>query len=195
MANAADLRKPGFEVSSQFINRWSPRSFLEKEIPEDVLFSLFEAARWAPSASNVQPWRFVIARTPEDREKFHSFILPGNLVWCTKAPVLAVILSQTAIERGANGWHAFDAGAAWGYLALEAHNKGLITHAMGGFDQEKAREVLNVPDDYAIQAVIAIGYQGEKEVLPDNLQEREQPNDRRPLKESLFEGSFGKDAL
>ncbi|MDU5948601.1 MAG: nitroreductase family protein, partial [Paenibacillus macerans] len=106
-----------------------------------------------------------------------------------------VILSQTATERGANGWHAFDAGAAWGYLALEAHNKGLITHAMGGFDQEKAREVLNVPDYYAIQAVIAIGYQGEKEVLPDNLQEREQPNDRRPLKDSLFEGSFGKDAL
>lgn len=195
MANAADLRKPGFEVSSQFINRWSPRSFLEQEIPEDVLLSLFEAARWAPSASNVQPWRFIIARTQEDRERFHSFILPGNLVWCAKAPVLAVILSQTETDRGDNGWHAFDAGAAWGYLALEAHNKGLITHAMGGFDPEKAREVLNVPDDYAIQAVVAIGYQGEKEILPDNLQEREQPNDRRPLKESLFAGSFGKDAL
>lgn len=190
MVNVSTTRKPNFEVSPQFINRWSPRSFLEKEIPEDVLFSLFEAARWAPSASNTQPWRFIIARTKEDLEKFHSFIMPGNLVWCEKAPVLAVIASQKTTERGLNSWHAFDSGTAWGHLALEANAKGLVTHAMGGFEKEKAREVLNVPDDIEIHAVIAIGYQGEKEVLPENLQEREQPSDRRSLKELLFEGAF-----
>ncbi|WP_078433193.1 nitroreductase family protein [Metabacillus halosaccharovorans] len=190
MVNVSTIRKPNFEVSPQFINRWSPRSFLEKEIPENVLFSLFEAARWAPSASNIQPWRFIIARTKEDLEKFHSFIMPGNLVWCKKAPVLAVVASKKTTERGPNSWHAFDAGTAWGYLALEAHKKGLVTHAMGGFEKEKAREVLNVPDDIEIHAVIAIGYQGEKEILPENLQEREQPSDRRPLKELLFEGTF-----
>ncbi|PMC33931.1 nitroreductase family protein [Bacillus sp. UMB0899] len=190
MVNVSDIRKPNFEVSPQFINRWSPRSFLEREIPEDVLFSLFEAARWAPSASNIQPWRFIIARTKEDLEKFHSFILPGNLVWCQKAPVLAVIASQKTTERGFNSWHAFDSGTAWGHLSLEANAKGLITHAMGGFDKEKAREVLNVPEDIDLHAVIAIGYQGEKDALPENLQEREQPSGRRPLEELLFEGVF-----
>lgn len=193
MAN--DFRKPDFEISTQFIDRWSPRSFLEKEIPEDILFSVFEAARWAPSASNVQPWRFVVARTKEDLENFHSFIVPGNLTWAKFAPALAVIISETKTERGENAWHAFDAGTVWSHLALEAANKGLITHAMGGFDKEKARQVLNVPADYSIHAVIAIGYQGEKNTLPENLQEREKPSGRRPLKESLFEGTFGKDAL
>ncbi|KKI89211.1 NADH dehydrogenase [Bacillus sp. SA1-12] len=190
MVNVSDLRKPGYEISPQFLNRWSPRSFLEKDVPEDVLFSVFEAARWAPSASNQQPWNFIIARTKEDREKFYSFIMQGNLVWCKKAPVLAVIISKTTTERGFNAWHAFDAGTAWGYLALEASRKGLITHAMGGFEKERAREALNVPDGYELHAVIAIGYQGEKDVLPENLQEREQPSTRRPLNESLFEGSF-----
>ncbi|GAA4726749.1 nitroreductase family protein [Brevibacillus fulvus] len=193
--SVSNPRNPDFDIAPQFIERWSPRSFAEKEIPNDVLYSVFEAARWAPSASNLQPWRFVIARTEEDREKFHSFILPGNLEWCKKAPVLAVLLSKTTTERGENAWHAFDAGTAWGYLALEAHHQGLITHAMGGFEPEKAREVLQVPEEYAIQAVIAIGYQGEKDALPEKFQEREQPNNRQPLKESLFEGTFGRAAL
>ncbi|WP_373430118.1 nitroreductase family protein [Paenibacillus sp. GD4] len=195
MMNITDIRKPSFEVSPQFIDRWSPRSFLEKEVPDEVLYSVFEASRWAPSASNLQPWRFIIARTEEDREAFYSFIVPGNLVWCKSAPVLAVVLSQTTTERGPNAWHAFDAGTAWGYLALEANRKGLITHAMGGFDKEKARDVLHLPDEYEAHAVIAIGYQGEPEALPENLREREQPSNRRLLKESLFEGVFGKNTL
>jgi len=195
MADMKDFRNADYEISQQFINRWSPRSFLEKDIPEDVLLSIFEAARWAPSASNIQPWRFVIARTQEDLEKFHSFIVPGNLAWAKHAPAIAVILSETLTERGPNAWHAFDAGTAWSHLALEAHNKGLVTHAMGGFDKELARQVLNIPEQYELHAVIAIGYQGEKEALPANLQEREKPSGRRPLKESLFEGTFGNDAL
>lgn len=102
-----------------------------------------------------------------------------------------MILSKTVSGRGTfNRAHAFDAGAAWGYLALQATKLGLITHAMGGFDPEKAKEVLGVPDDYELHAVIAIGYQGEKEALPEQLQEREKPSGRRELSQTVFEGVF-----
>jgi len=187
------FRQPAYNIDPVFIQRWSPRSFADKDVPEETLFSLFEAARWAPSALNLQPWRFIVARTKEDLETFHSFILPGNLAWCRNAPALAVLASMTTSDRGDNRAHAFDAGTAWGYLALEATRKGLITHAMGGFDREKARAALGVPDDVELHVVIAIGYQGEKEALPETLQEREQPNGRRPLNETVFEGSFGRE--
>ncbi|SFE21002.1 Nitroreductase [Lentibacillus persicus] len=173
------------DIDPIFLNRWSPRSFLEKEVDDDVLMNIFEAARWAPSAMNIQPWRFIIARTKEDKEKFHSFIMDGNRIWCEKAPVLALIISDK--EDNA---HAFDAGASWGYLSLQAAKLGVATHAMGGFYKDKAREVLNIPDEFDIQALVAIGYQGDKESLDEKLQEREQPSDRRPLTESLFEGTF-----
>ncbi|WP_186576569.1 nitroreductase family protein [Aquibacillus kalidii] len=178
-------RQPDYDIDPIFINRWSPRSFLEKEVPEKDLMSVFEAARWAPSSMNKQPWRFILARTNEDREKFHSFIMEGNLKWCETAPALAVIISK---KEG--GSHAFDTGTAWGYLALQAAQKGLATHAMGGFHKDKAREVLGIPEEYDLHAVIAIGYQGEKDQLTEDLQEREQPSDRRPVKESVMEGSF-----
>ncbi|MEW9673314.1 nitroreductase family protein [Ammoniphilus sp. 3BR4] len=187
------FRQPTYEIDPVFLNRWSPRSFLEKEVPQDVLLSLFEAARWAPSAFNLQPWRFILARTKEDREKFYPFIGEFNRTWCEKAPVLALIISKVASDNGPNRSHSFDTGSAWGYLALEAVKKGLITHPMTGFDFDKAREALNVPEDYAIEALIAIGYQGEKNALPDHLQQREQPSPRRPLEESLFEGGFGQE--
>ncbi|MED1439370.1 nitroreductase family protein [Aeribacillus composti] len=184
-------RQSEYEIDSIYLKRWSPRSFLTKEVPEDVLLSLFEAARWAPSAFNFQPWRFIIARTEEDRKRFMSFIGEFNQIWCKNVPVFALIISKKTSERGEIGSHAFDAGAAWGYLSLEATRKGLITHPMTGIDFEKARQVLNIPEEYAINALIAIGYQGEKEALPESLQEREAPTPRRPIKESIFEGLFG----
>ncbi|MDR9798028.1 nitroreductase family protein [Aeribacillus pallidus] len=184
-------RQAEYEIDSIYLKRWSPRSFLTKEVPEDVLLSLFEAARWAPSAFNFQPWRFIIARTEEDRKRFMSFIGEFNQIWCKNVPVFALIISKKTSERGEIGSHAFDSGAAWGYLSLEATRKGLITHPMTGIDFEKARQVLNIPEEYAINALIAIGYQGEKEALPESLQEREAPTPRRPIKESIFEGLFG----
>lgn len=184
-------RQATYEIDNAVLNRWSPRSYLDKDIPEEVLFSVFEAARWAPSAFNFQPWRFILARTDESREKFYSFIFDGNLTWVKKAPVLALLISKTTSERGKFGSHAFDTGAAWGMLSLEAVKKGLITHPMTGFDFEKAREVLNIPEDYAINALVAIGYQAPKEDLPEAIKEREKPSTRRPLEESIFEGEFG----
>jgi nitroreductase len=186
-------RQPDFEIHPQFLTRWSPRAFSEQEVTDEVLLSLFEAARWSPSSSNLQPWRYIIARTPEDRVKFQSFLIPFNAEWASKAPVLAVLISHKKTPNGnLNTTHAFDAGTSWGYLALEAANQGLITHAMAGFDADKARSVLEIPEDYDLQTVIAIGYRGAKESLSEVLQEREIPSTRRPVKESLFEGSFGK---
>lgn len=184
-------RQAGHDIDPVFLNRWSPRSYKTDAVPDEVLFSLFEAARWAPSGSNEQPWRFIFARTQEDRERFYPFIADGNRAWCEKAPVLVLVLSKTISSRETHlRSHAFDAGAAWGYLALEATRQGLVTHAMGGFDPEKAREVLSIPAEYDLHAVIAVGYQGEKEVLSEAFQEREKPSSRRPLEETVFEGVF-----
>ncbi|TCP20856.1 nitroreductase [Scopulibacillus darangshiensis] len=189
-------RQANYDIDPIYLNRWSPRSYQEKDVPEDVLYSVFEAARWAPSASNEQPWRFIIARTKEEREKFYPFIMDGNRIWCEKAPVLAVLVSNTVTSKGQpNGSNEFDAGAAWGYLALEAARQGLAAHCMAGFFEDKARDILEVPEEFAIYAVISLGYRGDKEELSETLQEREVPSSRRPLKETLFEGGFGENAI
>lgn len=181
-----NYRQADHPIEDFFLKRWSPRSFSDQNVEETTLFSVLEAARWAPSGSNKQPWRFILARTEEDREKYYSFINEGNLAWCKKAPVLVLIISDSE----ASGSHAFDAGTSWGYLALQAMHKGLVTHAMGGFDKEKAREVLNIPPQFALHAIIAVGYQDEKEKLAESYQEREKPSPRRPLKETVFEGEY-----
>ncbi|MFC4618483.1 nitroreductase family protein [Camelliibacillus cellulosilyticus] len=185
-------RRPTVDIDPLFLNRWSPRSFQDKPVPEDHLFSLFEAARWAPSCMNFQPWRFLIARTETERQKWFPFINDGNRIWCEKAPVLTLILSQRWNPDGKpNRFHAFDTGAAWGAMALRAVQLGLATHGMAGYNPDAARELLNIPDEYDILALVAIGYQGEKEVLPEAFQEREKPSDRKPLKDIIFEGQFG----
>lgn len=184
-------RKAEYNIDPIYLQRWSPRSFLEKDIPEDILLSVLEAARWAPSAFNYQPWRFIVAKTKEEKETFYSFISEGNLTWCKKAPVLILILSSKLRDGQPFKSHSFDVGAAWGYLSLEAVRQGLMTHPMTGFDFIKARELLHIPDEFDIEALVAIGYQGDKEQLPESLQEREAPNHRKPLNELLFSGQFG----
>ncbi|MGG1444188.1 nitroreductase family protein [Brevibacillus laterosporus] len=185
-------RESKHAIDPIYLNRWSPRSFAEKPVEAEVLYRIFEAARWAPSGSNEQPWRYILARTPEDRATFLKFIMPGNTAWCDKAPVLALLLSRKLSSRGEPlRSHSFDAGTSWGYLALECVRQGLVTHAMGGFYPDKARELLNIPEEYEAEVVIAIGYQGEKEALSEAFQEREIPNNRRELEETIFEGKFG----
>ncbi|RUS49037.1 nitroreductase family protein [Cohnella sp. AR92] len=195
MATAQDLltqnRPTAYPIDPINVNRWSPRSYLEKPIPEETLLSVFEAARFAPSAFNYQPWRFIVATSPEDRERFYTFIGEFNLAWCKKAPTLVLIVSSTETEKGPFPSHAFDTGAAWGALAHEASRKGLITHAMTGFDFAKAREALGIPESFAIQALVAIGYQGPSDALPPAMAEREVPSPRKPVQELLFQGTFG----
>ncbi|WP_182199809.1 nitroreductase family protein [Paraliobacillus salinarum] len=184
MTNELD-RKSDYSINEQFTKRWSPRAFRDEEVPEELIFRTLEAARWAPSSMNIQPWRFIVARTKEDREKFHSFIMEGNRVWCENAPVLILFISE---KKG--GSHAFDTGISFGFFALQALENGLVTHPMGGFDKEKARDVLGIPDNYQLHAVVALGYQGDKASLSPELQERETPSTRRPLKESIHQGTF-----
>lgn len=180
-------RKPDFPIHDQFINRWSPRAFLDKEVPEELLFSALEAARWAPSSRNIQPWRFIIARTKEDRAKFHSFIMDGNRIWCETAPAFVLFISEKD-----GGPHTFDTGTAFGYFTLQALENGLSTHPMGGFNKDKAREILGIPDKYELHTVVAVGYQGDKTTLTPELQEREVPSPRRSLQASVSEGTFTK---
>jgi len=185
-------RPTAYEVHPNVLNRWSPRAFDEREVPEELLFGLFEAARYAPSANNEQPWRYVIARTKEDREKFYAFINEGNRSWCERAPALAVLAAKKTSSKTGNPMrtYAFDAGASWALLALEATNKGLATHAMGGFDAAKAKEALGFSDDYEPMIVIAIGYRGDPAVLTESQREREKPSPRKPLTDILHEGAF-----
>lgn len=192
MIEVEELRRAAHDIDPIYVNRWSPRSFMDKEVPEDIIHSVFEAARWAPSAANIQPWRFVMARKQKDREKFLSFIYERNVAWCNKAPVLVAVISKNDSEftKGYNPTHAFDTGTAWGYLALEAFRKGLITHAMGGFDREKAKEVLNIPKNYTVHAIVALGYKGEKDSLAEQFRDREKPSTRKEVQEFMFEGEF-----
>lgn len=180
-----------YSINPLIVNRWSPRAFEGRKVPDDVLFSLFEAARFAPSGSNEQPWVYIFARTPEHLALFHSFINESNRSWCERAPVLALVASRTMARNGnPNRTHAFDAGASWAMLALEATRQGLIAHAMGGFDRGKAGETLGLPRDCEPIAVIAIGYRGDPAILTENQRQREKPSPRNPLDRFLFEGTF-----
>lgn len=193
MTKKPSNRKADYSIDDMYINRWSPRAFSDKKIDKDVLFSLFEAARWAPSAANKQPWRFIYATTKEDRDTFLTFINDGNTVWCKKAPALIAIVAHkrwTEDSDSVNPTYAFDTGTAWGFLALEASRQGLITHGMGGFNREKAKETLQIPDGDDVLAIVAVGYHGDKESLPEDLQKREVPSGRNKIDTFIHEGLY-----
>ncbi len=190
-------RSTTYEINPLIVNRWSPRSFVSEEISDKELFSLFEAARWAPSSSNSQPWRFIYAkRNSKNWNVFFNLLIDFNKQWCTDASALVVIVSRKNFENNEKPsiTHQFDTGAACENLALQAVSQGLITHAMAGFDYEKARKDLAVPDDYDVVAMVAIGRRGPKEKLSPELQVREIPNTRKPLSEIVMEGKFGSKA-
>jgi nitroreductase len=182
------------EINSLIINRWSPRSFIPEEISDKELYSLFEAARWAPSSSNSQPWRFIYAkRNSKNWNGLFNLLVDFNKQWCANASALVVVVSRKNFEH--NGQpsitHQFDTGSAWENLAIQAVSQGLVTHAMAGFDYEKARKDLEVPADFDVVVMIAIGKRGPKENLSPELQTREIPNTRKPLSELVMDGKFG----
>jgi nitroreductase len=176
--------------------RWSPRSFLEREVSRVTLAKVFEAARWAPSSSNEQPWRFVVGvRGAKGAgagayEKIFSSLVSFNQDWAGAAPVLILGVARTVFVRtGApNAYALYDLGAAAFSVALEATALGLATHQMGGFDHEAARKALGIPKEYALGSVMALGYQGEPEAIAnEKLREREIAlRERKPLSEMVF---------
>jgi nitroreductase len=188
-----NARKAGHNINSIFTNRWSPRSMTGEEISDEELMSLFEVARWAPSSFNNQPWRFIYTkRTGSHWSKFLDLLNEGNRTWAKDAGVLVVIISRKNFEYNEKPsiTHQFDTGAAWENLALEASIRGIVAHGMQGFDYQKAKDILNIPDSFDVLAMIAIGKRGLIDKLPPKLQEVEHPNQRKPLKEIIMEGSF-----
>lgn len=179
--------------------RWSPRAFSEKPIPPEVLRSLFEAARWAPSSSNEQPWAFLVA-TREDSEshaKLLSTLVEFNQTWARHAPVLAIAVSHLAFERtGKPNPNAFyDTGAAVAHLSSEATARGLFVHQMAGFDPHKAIELFDIPSGWEPIAAFVIGYPGDPESLPESLRQRESaPRERKPLGSFVMGERWGQTA-
>ena len=190
-------RVPEHPIQPFFHERWSPRAFTDEEIPVAELMKLFEAARWAPSANNAQPWRFVYARrgTPAFA-RLLAVLAPGNQAWAHRAAALVALVSEELMslpgkaEKVPYGSHSFDAGAAWANLALQAHLAGWATHAMGGFDRERATATLELPQHHRIEAFIAVGRPGDPATLPDWAREREKPSGRKPVSELVREGSW-----
>jgi nitroreductase len=181
------------KVDDQFLDRWSPRAYSSKPVPEELLQSLFEAARWAPSCYNDQPWLFLYAREEKELEYYRPLLADGNRVWTDTVPVLMFLLSrkQFAHNNKPNNWAVFDAGAAWMSLALQARKLGLYAHGMAGFHKDKVYEVLQVPEQaYEVVCAIAVGYYGDPSQLPEDVREREKPSGRKPLSEVSKEGKF-----
>jgi nitroreductase len=186
-------RKSDHPISSLILNRWSPRSMTGESIDDATLFSLFEAARWAPSSHNNQPWRFLYAkRETAHWDLFFDLLVDFNKSWCVNAAVLGLSLSRTHFEKNNQPapTHAYDTGAAWENLALEGSSRSLVVHGMQGFDYEKARTHLHVPPEYAVLAMFAIGKPAPKEQLPPDLQARETPSTRNPISHFAFSGPF-----
>ena len=187
------IRHPTYKINPLFINRWSPRSMSGEELNDEDIMSLFEAARWAPSSFNNQPWRFIYAkRNTKSWDSLFNLLYEGNKIWAVNAAVLVAVISRKNFEYDERPsiTHQLDAGAAWENLALEASLRGIVTHGMEGFDYKKARVDLGIPDNFDVMAMIAIGKRGPKENLPPKLQEREIPNDRKPLEDIVMEGYF-----
>jgi nitroreductase len=175
------------------LNRWSPRGMSGDEISRDLLFSLFEAARWAPSSNNNQPWRFIYARRNTDYWPiFFDLLTEQNKIWAKNASVLIVVISKKTFDYNEKParTHSYDAGAAWENLALQGSLMALVIHGMQGFDYDRARSSLNIPDVFQVEAMIAIGKPGVKEDLPESLQKRELPSPRKRLSEIVMEGNF-----
>ncbi len=187
------VRKADYPIESNLLNRWSPRSMTGEPISEEELYSLFEAARWAPSCYNEQPWRFIYAkRDTEHWQRLYDLMIAFNQQWTAKAAVLIVVASHKVFERNQKPaqTHSYDTGAACQNLALEGFARGLVVHGMQGFDYKKAAIDLKIPAEYQVEAMIAIGKKAPRENLSPGLQEKEVPSQRKPIKELISEGIF-----
>jgi nitroreductase len=184
-------------VHEIFKARWSPRSFSSREVLPEDLKTVLDAARWAASSYNEQPWRFVVA-TKADKEAYDKFLtalIPFNQGWAKSAPVLILTVAKTKFSHnGEANYHALhDAGAALAQLMLQATALGLHTHGMAGYDHAKMRTVLGIPEDYALGTAVALGYLDTPEKLPEGgMRDQEiAPRQRKPLAELAYGPHWG----
>jgi nitroreductase len=193
LPKAEDFRKADYPIESLFVRRWSPRAMSGEPISEKEMLTLFEAARWAPSTYNEQEWRFLYARrdTPQ-WPTFFGLLAEGNQKWCVRAALLSVIVAHKVFQQNgkSNPVHVFDTGAAYENLALQGTAMGLVVHGMQGFDYDKARTSLGIPDDYAVCAMFAAGRPGDLDQLNPEMRQWEKPSPRKPAREIICEGKF-----
>lgn len=189
-------RRPDHAAHPMFPARWSPRAFSDQPVSAEQVLVLLEAARFAPSASNHQPWRFVWALRGDDGfAAIRDALVPFNATWAGKAAALIVVATKSTVttKDGAeapNHYAAFDAGAAWMSLALQARTSGLMAHAMAGFDHAALARAVALPEGHALHAVVAVGHHGQAADLPEALRAREVPSPRLPLSDLAVRGRF-----
>ncbi|SNB62215.1 Nitroreductase [Arboricoccus pini] len=191
--NPLEYRKADHPIDEQFLRRWSPRAMSGESLTDAEIKILFEAARWAPSAYNEQPWVFLYAKRDTPHwDSFFNLLIPFNQGWAKDAAMLVVVTARMNLKKNAtpNAAHLFDTGAAWENLALQASKMGLVAHGMTGIKLDEVKPTLKIPADHAVAAMIAIGRPGDPATLPDGLRERELPNDRLPLSEIIREGGY-----
>ncbi len=192
MEKSADTQHPIHDLLKR---RWSPRAFSDKPVEAEKLRILFEAARWAPSSNNEQPWRFIVANKDNETEwsRLLACLVEGNRIWAHRAPALILSVASLNFEDDSTpNRHAFhDTGMAVENLVLQATALGLSAHQMAGFDVEKARADLKIPSGYEPVAMIAVGYPGDPAQLSDRLRAREaQPRVRKPLAEFVYSATW-----
>lgn len=184
-------RKAVYPIEPLILERWSPRAMSGEAVSHDEFMRLVEAARWAPSSYNSQPWRFIYAHrdTPEWKKLF-DLMIPFNQEWAKDAAVLVIMLSLKNFEYDGkpSRTHSFCAGCAWENFALQGWAQGLVVHGLEGFDYDKARIDLHLPDDVEVEAMCVVGKPGAIERLSPALREREIASDRKPATELVFKG-------
>jgi len=193
MIKGSEVRKATHPVADLFVDRWSPRAMSGEEIEEADLLTLFEAARWAPSSYNNQPWRLLYARRgTEHWQTFFGLLVEGNQAWVQHAAALVLFVSKETFDFNGQPYptHSFDTGAAWQNLALQGWLKGFVVHGMQGFDYERARTELGIPEGFRVEAMAAVGRPAPKETLTERLRQREEPSPRKELSEIVGEGPF-----
>ncbi|MGU3536522.1 nitroreductase family protein [Methylobacterium sp. A54F] len=188
-------RRPDHDIDPLFLERRSPRAFTGEAVPEAELLRMFEAARWAPSSYNSQPWRFLYAlRGDAHWDAFFDLIVPGNQKWVKETGAIVILVSSALMKAGDElkpSWsHSLDAGAASLAFQLQAIRQGWHAHGMTGFDRERAVGVLNVPPDHRVEAAYAVGRAIPPESLTEEQRTREAPNGRRPLTDFVHAGGF-----
>lgn len=176
--------------------RWSPSAFSDALVPAEVLRSLFEAARWAPSSYNEQPWAYIVAAR-DDKENFEKILgvlVEFNIAWAKNAAVLAIAVCELnfAGNKTPNRNAQYDTGAASALLSIEAVSRGLAVHQMAGFDPQTAKQVFGIPEGWEPIAAIAIGYPGDPASLSEELRQRETaPRVRKPIRDFVMTGRWG----
>lgn|SRR5690348_17217369 len=189
---ASEIRTPDYGIDPLFLDRWSPRAMSGEAIPDSELFVLFEAARWAPSSGNAQPWRMLYARRDTPHwPVFFDLLSDRNKAWCRNAAALVLFISKAIRDNGNPAvTHSFDTGAAWENFALQGFLRGVVVHGMQGFDYARAKTTLRIPDAFRVEAMVAVGRPGRIDDLPEEQRARETPSTRRPLSQTICEGPY-----